>query len=139
MGASDDGDNDDNGGDDTEPELRPSHVCEMVQRVLRDYSREISEVVNESMVNIVSPIRWMIYLIDGLVQDCINSSVLAMDLLKSCTEPSIPKQLLLHVVLLSSRCGLLSFVTSKFYPYPSGLRNRPIAPYATSPLQGKEP
>ena len=27
--------------------------------------------------------------IDGLVQDCSNSSVLAMELLQSCTKPSI--------------------------------------------------
>ena len=27
--------------------------------------------------------------IDGLVQDCSNSSALAMELLQSCTEPSI--------------------------------------------------
>ena len=34
-------------------------------------------------------------LIDGLVQDCSNSSVLAMELLQSCTKPSICS--LLHV------------------------------------------
>ena len=27
--------------------------------------------------------------IDGFVQDCINSSVLAMELLQSCTKPSM--------------------------------------------------
>ena len=30
--------------------------------------------------------------IDGLVQDCSNSSVLAMELLQSCTKPSIQNQ-----------------------------------------------
>ena len=29
------------------------------------------------------------YLIDGLVQDCSNSSALAMELLQSCTKPSL--------------------------------------------------
>ena len=28
------------------------------------------------------------YLVDGLVQDCSNSSALAMELLQSCTKPS---------------------------------------------------
>ena len=32
--------------------------------------------------------QWIAY-IDGLVQDCSNSSVLAMELLQSSTKPSI--------------------------------------------------
>ena len=32
---------------------------------------------------------YVIGYIDGLVQDCTKSSVLAMELLQSCTEPSI--------------------------------------------------
>ena len=40
-------------------------------------------------------IQWLIlhieYHINGLVQDCSNSSALAMELLQSCTKPSICK------------------------------------------------
>ena len=35
--------------------------------------------------------------IDGLVQDCSNSSALAMELLQSCTKPSIYSPLLLSI------------------------------------------
>ena len=33
-------------------------------------------------------LQWKLY-IDGLVQDCSNSSALAMELLQSCTKPSV--------------------------------------------------
>ena len=34
--------------------------------------------------------------IDGLVQDCGNSSAFAMELLQSCTEPSKQRRLFVH-------------------------------------------
>ena len=35
--------------------------------------------------------------IDGLVQDCSNSSALAMELLQSCTKPSISVSVLIQI------------------------------------------
>ena len=40
-------------------------------------------------VNKGAPDVFLGYYIDGLVQDCSNSSALAMELLQSCTEQSI--------------------------------------------------
>ena len=37
----------------------------------------------------------MQYHVDGLVQDCSNSSALAMELLQSCTKPSMLHRLML--------------------------------------------
>ena len=39
------------------------------------------------ILNLTKDTKWKHY--DGLVQDCSNSSALAMELLQSCTEPSI--------------------------------------------------
>ena len=47
---------------------------------------------------------WQIYL-DGLVQDCSDSSVLAMELLQSCTEPSICPST--HIGLMTYIDGLV--------------------------------
>ena len=41
---------------------------------LTEYSRKSNPIT-----------AWSVYNIDGLVQDCSNSSVLAMELLQSCT------------------------------------------------------
>ena len=41
--------------------------------------------------------------IDGLVQDCSNSSALAMELLQSCTKPSISSIVYNCEVLLISK------------------------------------
>ena len=40
--------------------------------------------------------------IDGLVQDCSNSSALAMELLQSCTKPSIWNLFVLHETVVQS-------------------------------------
>ena len=41
--------------------------------------------------NLSRPCEYVIYMlyINGLVQDCSNSSALAIELLQSCTQPSI--------------------------------------------------
>ena len=46
--------------------------------------------------------------IDGLVQDCSNSSALAMELLQSCTKPTI------WHILGSSKSALISTFTTDF-------------------------
>ena len=50
--------------------------------------------------------RWYIH-IDGLAQDCSNSSALAMELLQSCAKPSICQR---AGLLIGSGNGLLLFI-----------------------------
>ena len=49
------------------------------------------------MVNIYKRRSGLVSYIDGLVQDCSNSSALAMELLQSYTKPSIWSSLL-HII-----------------------------------------
>ena len=43
---------------------------------------------------------WFMFDIDGLAQDCSNSSALAMELLQSCTKPSIWSDVVLYLSIL---------------------------------------
>ena len=47
--------------------------------------------------------------IDGLVQDCSNSSALAMELLQSCTKSSIYKSPCLNVQIVSITASIMIF------------------------------
>ena len=51
----------------------------------------------------------MYHHIDGLVQDCSKSSVLAMDLLQSCTKPLISNQILQLFFLHKSLWNMYKF------------------------------
>ena len=58
---------------------------------------------------------WTLYTsyIDGLVQDCSNSSVLAMELLQSCTKPSMCINGLGHHVYSSAISALSHYLNQK--------------------------
>ena len=51
----------------------------------------LEEILSSKYKHLQSTVAWRVYQdhTDGLVQDCSNSGALAMELLQSCSKPSI--------------------------------------------------
>ena len=66
----------------------PNHPCQGKAPIFHSTSIQVTLNVIRTDADTFDR-KYMTYHVDGLVQDCSNSSALAMELLQSCTKPSM--------------------------------------------------